>query len=95
LVLKQTYNWAKEVVLNSDNQTWWKIAFRAEVVKRSAKTSLIVGTLLAFINHGDALLAFDMPIDRIIKMALTYLVPYLVSTSASIGAIQHHEKNQQ
>ncbi len=81
--------------MKSNKPTWWTIAFRPEVIKRSAQTSLIVGTLLAFINHGDALLALNMPLERIVKMILTYLVPYVVSTSASIGAIQHHEKNQQ
>ena len=77
------------------NKSWWEIASQREVVKRSLKTSLIVGSLLAMINHGDALLALNMPLDRVIKMALTYIVPYLVSTSASIGAIRHHDKDQQ
>lgn len=77
------------------SKTWWSIALDRDVVKRSLKTSLIVGSILAMINHGDALLALEMPLDRIIKMALTYAVPYLVSTSASIGAIRHHDKNQQ
>lgn len=78
--------------MSTESQTWWQLALKPDVIKRSTKTALIVGTILAFINHGDALLAFNMPIERTIKMALTYLVPYLVSTSASIGAIRHHEK---
>lgn len=77
------------------DKTWWDIALEREVIKRSLKTSLIVGSILAMINHGDALLALDMPLDRVIKMVLTYAVPYLVSTSASIGAIRHHDKIQQ
>ncbi|MEH6449481.1 MAG: nitrate/nitrite transporter NrtS [Oleispira sp.] len=77
------------------DKSWWDIALEREVIKRSLKTSLIVGSILAMINHGDALLALDMPLDRVIKMVLTYAVPYLVSTSASIGAIRHHDKIQQ
>jgi hypothetical protein len=77
------------------DKSWWGIALQREVIKRSLKTSLIVGSILAMINHGDALWALDMPLDRVIKMLLTYAVPYLVSTSASIGAIRHHDKNQQ
>ena len=80
--------------MSNINKTWWSIALERDVVKRSLKTSLIVGSILALINHGDALLALDMPLERIIKMALTYAVPYLVSTSASIGAIRHHEKTK-
>lgn len=77
------------------DKSWWDIALEREVIKRSLKTSLIIGSILAMINHGDALLALDMPLDRVIKMVLTYAVPYLVSTSASIGAIRHHDKIQQ
>ena len=81
--------------MSTQRKTWWQIASEREVVKRSLKTSLIVGSILAIINHGDALLALNMPVDRVIKMALTYIVPYLVSTSANIGAIRHHDKVQQ
>lgn len=70
---------------------WWQLATRKDVIKRSLKTALIVGTILAFINHGDAIWALNVPFDRAIKMVLTYVVPYLVSTSASIGAIRHHK----
>jgi hypothetical protein len=77
------------------DKSWWDIALEREVIKRSLKTSLIVGSILAMINHGDALLALNMPLDRVIKMGLTYAVPYIVSTSASIGAIRHHDKIQQ
>ncbi len=76
------------------DRSWWDIALEREVIKRSLKTSLIVGSILAIINHGDALFALDMPLDRIIKMILTYAVPYLVSTSASISAIRHHNKSK-
>lgn len=75
--------------------SWFELATRKEVIKRSLKTSLIVGSLLALINHGDAILAFEVPFERAVKMALTYLVPYLVSTSASIGAIRHHEESKE
>lgn len=81
--------------MSVNSKAWWKTALEREVIKRSLKTSLIVGSILAMINHGDVILALDMPVDRAIKMALTYVVPYLVTTSASIGAIRHHDKNQQ
>lgn len=77
------------------SSSWLQLAIQPEVVKRSTKTALIVGTALALINHGDALLMLDIPLDRGLKMAFTYCVPYLVSTSASVGAIRHHDKKQQ
>ncbi len=53
---------------------------------RSTKVALLVGAALIAINHGDAILAGDVDRGRLLKMALTVLVPYLVSTFASVGA---------
>jgi len=74
---------------------WWQLATRKEVIRRSLKTSLIVGTILAVINHGDALWALNVSFEHAMKMVLTYVVPYLVSTSASISAIRHHNNPQE
>jgi hypothetical protein len=35
---------------------WLKLAARADVVNRSLKVGLIVGTILTLINQGDALI---------------------------------------
>ncbi|MDC2891249.1 nitrate/nitrite transporter NrtS [Psychrosphaera algicola] len=56
------------------------------------KVSILVGTLLALINHGGALLEMNMSADRIIQILLTYLVPYCVSTFSAVKAIQQYEK---
>lgn len=68
--------------------TWWQLARRPDVVARSLRTAVLVGTVLIVINHGDALLALDLDITRVLKMILTVLVPYCVSTYASVGALQ-------
>lgn len=62
--------------------------FRADVVKRSLKTALIVGTILAFINYGEEILNLSLTGEHIIKILMTYLVPYSVSTYASASAIK-------
>jgi len=36
--------------------------------------------------HGDAILAGDVSQGRLVKMGLTVMVPYLVSTFSSVGA---------
>lgn len=69
-------------------QSWWAIARRPSVVQRALKTSLVVGTILIGINHGDALIRRDLPPDRLAKMGLTYLVPYLVATFASVSTLR-------
>ena len=65
---------------------WLSLALDRETVRRSTKVGLIVGTVLVCINHGDALLAGNIDMNRAAKMILTYFVPYLVSTYASLSA---------
>jgi hypothetical protein len=50
--------------------------------------SALVGALLITINHGDALLRGELDRTRVLKMALTLLVPYCVSTYSSAGAMR-------
>jgi len=63
---------------------WLKLALRRDIVSRSVRVGLVVGTLLAAINHGDRLLSADVDITMLWKIVLTYLVPYSVSTWASV-----------
>jgi hypothetical protein len=46
--------------------------------KRAFLTACVVGTILTGINHGDVILAGGAP--SLIKVALTYCVPYCVTT---------------
>ena len=58
------------------------------VVRRACMFFVIVGGILIAINHGDALLRGDVDSTRAVKMMLTPLVPYMVSTISSVGAIR-------
>ena len=62
------------------------MACERSVVLRACKYALVVGAVLITINHGDALLAGDVGPARLLKMGLTVLVPYVVSTLSSVGA---------
>lgn len=50
--------------------------------------AIIVGMILITINHGDAILRGDITNVRVLKIALTVMVPYAVSTLSSVGAIR-------
>jgi hypothetical protein len=50
---------------------------------RSFWVALVVGTLLNLINQGDALYALS-PVNWW-KVAMTYMVPYLVSTYGAVS----------
>ena len=63
-------------------------ALRPDVVRRALRIALVVGTLLVAINHGAALLSGQLDLTRLMQIGLTYLVPYGVSTYASVQALR-------
>lgn len=67
---------------------WLRIATEPRVVRRALKYALGVGAALIAINHGPAIMAGQLDGFRLGQMCLTVLVPYLVSTSSSVGAIR-------
>ena len=75
-------------------KSWLRLARRPDVVWRSARVAIIVGTILALINYVDRLFTGALvPLD-LVKIGLTYLVPYCVSTYASVQAIRERRENQ-
>jgi hypothetical protein len=70
---------------------WLRIAFRRDVVLRSLKVGFLVGTILTAINQGDLILAGTLTDSSAWKIPLTYLVPYCVSTYASVASILARE----
>ncbi len=67
---------------------WLGVATRRDVVSRALGYAIVVGAILISINHGDALVRGELGEARLLKMALTLMVPYCVSTSSSVGAIR-------
>ncbi|MEH6473596.1 MAG: nitrate/nitrite transporter NrtS [Halopseudomonas sp.] len=54
-----------------------------QILRRAAIIAIIVGTILALLNHGDRLLqGQDIPYFKIL---LTYLVPFSVSSYSAIS----------
>ena len=64
----------------------WQLAWEGSVVRRALLFAAVVGPILIAINHGDALVAGEVDGERWLKMSLTLLVPYLVSTISSVAA---------
>ena len=65
-----------------------RVAFQPSVVRRGLRYAMVVGSVLISINHGDAILRGDVDGSRLRRIALTVVVPYLVSTFSSVGAIR-------
>jgi hypothetical protein len=67
---------------------WLRLCSSPRVVRRATIYALIVGAILIAINHGQAILAGDVGRSRLIRMGLTLMVPYVVSTLSSVGALR-------
>jgi hypothetical protein len=50
------------------------------LLRRSALTALVVGTVLVAINQGNILLGGSFPVALLWKIPLTYCVPFCVAT---------------
>lgn len=71
-----------------ETTSWLTLASRPSIVRRGLLYAVIVGFILIAINHGDALLRGDLTLGRLLKIALTVIVPYAVSTLSSVGALR-------
>ena len=74
--------------LTSSNKNFLTLACSRPVFIRALKVALLVGTMLAFINHGEKILDMSFSAQDWFKILLTYLVPYSVSTWSAVGAIK-------
>ena len=66
---------------------WLQLASQPSVVKRAFKYALIVGFILIAINDSDAILSGKITRGVWLKMLLTVMVPYGVSTFSSVGVL--------
>jgi len=71
---------------------WVRLSLQRAVVVRALWYAVIVGAVLISINHGDAILNGEVDRRRLLKMGLTVMVPYLVSTFSSVGALRSMSK---
>jgi len=67
-------------------KSFLKYAMNREIIITSIKVAFVIGTILALINHYDAILSGTLNKTGLIQILLTYLVPYTVAT---YGAAQH------
>ncbi|HEY6408908.1 MAG TPA: nitrate/nitrite transporter NrtS [Ktedonobacteraceae bacterium] len=68
----------------ADLRTLMAYCTERDTLVRSIKTALVVGTLLALINHWQDFLSGDFSPHWIIPMLLTYLVPFSVATYGQV-----------
>jgi len=60
------------------------IALEKNIVISSLKVAVVVGCILNMINQGDLLVNMNFQNVNWFKLGLTFTVPYMVSTYASV-----------
>ena len=63
-----------------------------DILKTSIKTGLLVGVILAFINHFEGILKLDLTATELLQIAITFLVPFSVATYAAARHAQRLEE---
>lgn len=58
----------------------------------SIKMALVVGTLLAVINYGQAIVTGHFTADRLLPLLLTYCVPFAVAMYSQIQAKRQRDR---
>lgn len=61
-----------------------RLACSGGTPRHALVAGFIIGTLLTLINQGDLVWAGEMP--NLVKVVLTYLVPYCVTTYGAVTA---------
>ncbi len=62
----------------------WPLARQPAVRRRALWVALFIGTVLTLVNQYDVILGGGFP--NLLKMAITYCVPYLVNTHGAVTA---------
>lgn len=66
----------------TSNETFFAMIFDKQIMRRALRVSAVVGTLLCIINQWEAIFIDGKP--DFLKVVLTYLVPFGVSTYSAV-----------
>ena len=75
--------------------SFFHYATQPATVAMSLRVALVVGTVLAIINHYDMFWEGVYPPRRILQVAITYLVPYGVATYGAVREAARRERPAQ
>jgi hypothetical protein len=71
-----------------------RIVLRPEHLRQTVTIALVVGTVLATINHADVIFRGDATGATWLKIALTYCVPFVVSNLGLLAGKRAEIKRQ-
>lgn len=65
---------------------------RWPMVRRAMIVALLVGPVIAMINHGDAMMTGTLTSAELTKIGITFLVPFCVSLTSSVLTAREQRK---
>lgn len=71
-------------------RAWIRVASDRSVLRRALVSCLVVGVVLTIVNHGPQLLRGELTAARAVQIAITLLVPFIVSITSSVAALRGH-----
>ena len=71
-----------------NTKDWLRIALRPDICRRSVKIALVVGSVLVLINYGDSFLDGNISVRELVKIGMTFCVPFCVATDSSVCAVK-------
>ena len=72
----------------SATPAWFRIASDGAVLRRALLTSLGVGTILTLANRHEEIFGAGLAPSSLLPIAITYLVPFVVSCASSVIALR-------
>jgi hypothetical protein len=72
-------------------RAWLRTAGGGAAIQRGLVTSLVVGTILTVVNHGEELMRSGLRDGHLVPIAFTYAVPFVVSVVSSVAAVRSHD----
>jgi Mg/Co/Ni transporter MgtE len=62
----------------------WSLAFHPAVRRRALTIAVVMGSILAIINHSDKLFSMSLGLADAVRIALSFACPYVVATFTSV-----------
>jgi hypothetical protein len=75
---------------NAALRCWRHAMVYGPVVRRALDVALIVGTIIVLVNQADVVLSGKLSAPVLLRIALAYLVPFLVTNYAALDSNRLH-----
>ena len=91
-VMLSTYQAVEHTKKRVDSQSIISYCLERATLLFAMKLALVVGTILALINHGQAIISGHLTFDQLIPILITYCVPFSVSMYSQVQGKRERDR---